>query len=224
MKLYSRLQAKDMKPIVEEAKKYGITLNAHTDYNIVTIPQALDMGVRNFEHFFTTIPSVLSFNKHYPLLDKKYGLQRRMNIDEFAAKMVYFFGYIKDNPELDSKMNKLFEKMAADKATISTALNVLATAAERSHTFSTFEFLPPRNKPMTNYSAKQKEELNKAFDAMLKYMKMAHDKGVKIRIGTDTRYGNKAFISELLLFSEAGFSSRRCSSNRHFERCGSNEN
>ena len=205
MKLYSRLKEDDMKPIVDEATKYGITLNAHVDNNVVTIPQAMNLGVRNFEHFFTLTPSILTFDKHYPLLDKKYGLERRGNIDTFAAKMVYYFGYIKDNPELDAKLNNLFEQMAAKDVTISTALNVLATAAERSYTFSTFEFLPPRNTPMTNYSKTQKEQLSKAFDAMMHYMKTAHEKGVKIRIGTDTRYGNKAFFSELMLFIEAGF-------------------
>ena len=205
MKLYSRLKKKDMKPIVEEAKKYGITLNAHVDNNVVTIPQAMDLGVRNFEHFFTVTPSILSFDKHYPILDKKFDLKRGMNIDEFAAKMVFYFEYIKDNPELDAKLNALFEKMAANNVNISTALNVLATAAKRSHTFSTFEFLPPRNTPMTNYSKTQKQNLNKAFDTMMKYMKAAHDKGVKLRIGSDTRYGAKAFFSELFLFHEAGF-------------------
>jgi len=205
MKLYSRLKKRDMKPIVEEAKKYGITLNAHVDNNVVTIPQAMDLGVRNFEHFFTVIPSILNFRENDPKLNKKFGLGGRWNIDKFAAKMVFYFKYIDDNPALKTKLTNLLERMAKEKVSISTALNVLATAAERSHTFSTFEFLPPRNKPQTDYSNIQKKQLNASFNTMMKYMKVAHDKGVKLRIGSDTRYGGKAFFSELMLFSEAGF-------------------
>lgn len=205
MKLYSRLKEKDMKPIVDEAKKYDITLNAHVDNNVVTIPQAMELGVRNFEHFFTVTPSILNFNKNYPQLNKKYSLKGNWNIDKFAANMVFFFGYIDEKPELKEKMLALFDKMAKENVTISTALNVLASSTDRAYTFSTFDNRPPRNTPNTNYSAEQNEQLKKAFDTMLKYMKTAHEKGVKLRIGTDTRYGGKAFISELMLLSEAGF-------------------
>ena len=205
MKLYSRLKLEDMTPIVDEAKNYDITLNAHVDNNVVTIPQAMDLGVRNFEHFFTITPSILNFDKTYPLLNKKYGLKGNWNIDKFAANMVFFFGYIDEEPALKAKMLALFDKMAKEKVTISTALNVLASSTDRAYTFSTFDNNPPRNAPNLNYNTQQKEQLKQAFDAMLKYMKTAQEKGVKLRIGTDTRYGGKAFISELMLLSEGGF-------------------
>ena len=40
----------------------------------------------------------------------------------------------------------------------------------------------------------------------MSYLKQAHTKGIKIRIGTDCREGGKALLSELLLLHEAGFS------------------
>jgi len=41
---------------------------------------------------------------------------------------------------------------------------------------------------------------------MLSYLKIAHDKGIPIRIGTDNREAGKSVISEFNLLSEAGFS------------------
>ncbi len=40
----------------------------------------------------------------------------------------------------------------------------------------------------------------------MRYLKTAHDLGVKITIGTDCRDGGKAALAEMLLFYEAGFS------------------
>ena len=62
MKLYSRLRMPEMKAIVEAVQKTNITLNAHVDNNVVTISEAMDLGVRNFEHFFTLTPSILAYN------------------------------------------------------------------------------------------------------------------------------------------------------------------
>ncbi len=205
MKLYWKLELEDMKNLVEEAKKNDIILNAHVDNNIVTIPQAMDLGVKNFEHFFTVIPSILNFEETNPKLNEKYGLDRRWNIDKFASNMAFYFGYIDDNPELEKKLLELFDRMAKENASISTAMNVLASSTGRAYSFSSFDRLPARTKPQTNYNETQKKQLNQAFKSMLKFMKVAHDIGVNIRIGSDTPYGGEAFISELLLFSEEGF-------------------
>lgn len=40
---------------------------------------------------------------------------------------------------------------------------------------------------------------------MMQYLKIAHEKGVTLRIGTDCKHGGKALLSEMMLLAEAGF-------------------
>ncbi len=205
MKLYRKLRKPDYEAMVDEAKKQGIIINSHVDNNVVTISEAMDYGVSNFEHFFTLTPSVLSYDEHWPKMNDLYGISMNSSIDEFAAQMVYFFGYIKANPEFETELNKLFDKMASEGATISSALNVLASSAGQSDFFTSFEYFPIRNAPMVSYSETQQKQLDEAYEAMMHYLKMAHDKGVSLRIGTDCRFGGRALLSELMLLHEAGF-------------------
>lgn len=205
MKLYRKLRKPDYEAMADEAKKQGVIINSHVDNNVVTISEAIDYGVLNFEHFFTLTPSILDYDTHWPLMNKHYGIKMCPSIDEFAAQMVYFFGYIKKHPEFESKLDALFDKMAAQGATISTAFNVLASSASQSDFFTSFEYFPIRKTPMVSYSDEQQKQLDEAYKDMMYYAKRAHNKGVKLRIGTDCRFGGRALLSELIQFHKAGF-------------------
>ena len=205
MKLYRKLRKPDMEAMADEAKKLGITINTHTDNNVVTIDDAMEMDILNFEHFFTVTPSILNYDEHWKAMNEKYGIQMNSSIDEFSAHMTYFFSYIKENPEFETKLEALFDRMAAKGASISTAINVLASSAEQTAFFTSFEYFPIRRKPMVSYSEEQQNQLKSAFEAMMFYVKKAHDKGVKIRIGTDCRFGGKAMLHELISLHKAGF-------------------
>lgn len=208
IKLYKMLRGTEMKAVVDEAKKHKIPVYAHTDLNVVTISQAMDLGVRNFEHFFTLVPSVLNMDELWPTVKEKYNLKDQGSIDEFSAKMIFFFQYIKDTPELSDQLDRLIEMMVRKNATISSTIHPLASAAGKNYpgSFSSFNSFPLRSSAfLPNYTAAKKQELKKAFDIMMQVLKKAHDKGVKIRIGTDCRYGGKALLSELMLMYEAHF-------------------
>ena len=204
MKLYRKLRKPDFEAMVDEAQKLDITINTHTDNNVVTIDEALDMGVQNFEHFFTLTPSILNYDVHWKSMNEKYGIQMSPSIDEFAAQMVFFFGYIKENPEFEEKLMGLFDRMAAKGASLSTAINVLASSAGKTDFFTSFEYFPIRRTPMVSYSEEQQRQLHDAFEAMMLYVKKAHEKGVKIRVGSDCRYGGRAMLHELLLLHNTG--------------------
>ncbi|WP_303316117.1 amidohydrolase family protein [Flavivirga abyssicola] len=209
IKLYSHLNIEDMKILVKEASKKGMKIFAHTDRNKVTIQEAMEVSVRNFEHFFTVVPSVLNLKTDGALMEKRFNLKPYDHIDDFAASMTFFFAYIKENAELDKKLLSLFDIMAKNEATISTTIHVLGAAAGKTSFFSSFNHFPIRNKPSyPDYTEAHKKELKKAFDIMMQYLKIAHDKGVSIRIGTDNREAGKSMASELVLLQEAGFSTK----------------
>ncbi|NER16548.1 amidohydrolase family protein [Spongiivirga citrea] len=206
MKFYRKLRKPDYEAMADEARKQGIIVNTHVDNNVVTIGEAMDYGISNFEHFFTLTPSILDYDTHWPAMNEQYGIRMTSSIDEFAAQMVFFFGYIKEHPEMEEELMALFDTMATKGASISTALNVVASSAGQSDFFTSFEYYPIRKIPMVNYTEEQQKALDDAYNAMMGYYRKAHDKGVKIRIGTDCRFGGRALLSELILLSKAGFS------------------
>lgn len=206
IKLYWKLEKPDMKNIIEEANNQNLGLYAHVDQNIVTIPEAMDLGVKHFEHFFTVTPGILEYDEHWRPMKDKFALPDGNHIDDFSAAMVYFFAYIKENPELEDRLIHLFERLSAAEGSISTAIHVLAAAAGKTDFFSSFNHFPIRTAAeLPDFSPEQKEGLANAFDNLMVYLKKAHEMGVKIRIGTDNREAGKAMLSELMLFSHAGF-------------------
>ena len=196
-----------MNAVVDEAGKAGLIPFGHIDNNIVTIQRAMDLGVRNFEHFFTLAISALKDDDAWAVVNAKYNMPRIRSTDEFAAAMSFFFGYVKDHPESHAKMEALLDRMAKEGASISTTIHILAATASKASFYSSIEYFPIRKRPhLPGCSSEQKSQIAPAFDSMMYYLKMAHDKGVKIRIGTDCRYGGKALLSELKLLHDAGFS------------------
>lgn len=208
IKLYSKLSIDDMAILVKEGKKENMNMYAHTEgIGKVTIPQAMEVGVKDFEHFFTVLPSVLDYKVHWDLMEKRFGLNPYNHIDDWSAYMLFFFQYIKENPELDKKLLNLLDQMAENNVTISTTIHVLAAAAEETSFFSSFDHFPIRDKPeFPDYTSQQKLDIKMALETMLSYLKIAHDKGIMIRIGTDNRQAGQSVISEFNLLSKAGFS------------------
>lgn len=208
VKLYKWLRKPEMKVVIDEAQKQNMKLFAHTDENVVIIQEAMDLGVNHFEHFFTLVPSVLNIGEYWPKVKQKYNLKDTGSIDEYGAKMIFFFDFIKSSPDLSKKLDTLLEEMAEENATISTALHPMASAAGMNYTgsFSSWNSFPMRRETfLPNYNDGNKRDLREAFKTMMQVLKDAHDKGVTIRIGTDCRYGGKAILSEMMLMYQAGF-------------------
>ena len=206
IKLYWRLRTPEMRAITQEALGRDVLMFGHIDVNIVSIQQAMELGVRNFEHFMTLPASIFIWSEHWRGLSEKYGMPGIGTMDEYAAMMVFFFQYIQDIPEFDASLNRLLDDMAQEGASISTTIHILGSSAERTFFFSSFEHFPERQTPiLPGYTPETRALLQGAFDTMMRYLKRAHDKGVMIRIGTDCKYGGKALLSEMMLLAEAEF-------------------
>ena len=208
IKLYSWLHRADIIIVLEEAEKLSLIPFGHIDRGEVEISEGIDLGLRNFEHFFTIINGVLNVDTHWEKLNKKYNLSGQVSsVDEWTAKMILYFDYVASSPELSNKVDILLDKIVSSESTLSTTIHPLASVADETNFFSTFEYFPPRNKAyFPSFTALNKDDLRSGIAAMMNFIKQAHDKGVKLRIGTDCRYGGKAMLNELLLLSEAGIS------------------
>ena len=203
LKLYWKLQRPEMEACIDEADARGLGMLAHVDNGIMTIQDTLELGVRHFEHFFTLASSCLDGREHEAAA--AYGLGRRYsNLDEWTARLSFYFDHIAATPELSEKLTGLLERMAERGATLSTALNIMAAAVERTPTFSAFEPLPRRSAPLHEFDEERSAAVDAAFDTVLATVKAAHDAGVTLRIGTDANNGGEALLAELSLLVEAG--------------------
>lgn len=202
IKLYWRLRKPEMEAVVEHANSLNMNMFAHIDNNVVSIDEALGLGIKNFEHASTISNSVFRFSDHgdslINIMQKHYpGIQAYM---PFALEK---FQFVEDHPELRRKRDELIIKMAKQEATISTTIHLFGSFCGRTYFNSFIESYYSNESP--ELSERQLYRLNKAFDTYIFYLKEAHKKGLKLRIGTDCKDGGKAILSEMLLLHEFGF-------------------
>jgi imidazolonepropionase-like amidohydrolase len=203
IKLYSRLRIPELTSVIKKANELKMNTCGHIQYQ-VSIDTALFYGLRNFEHFLTLQTSIIGVEDEYQKFNSEF--QKNFNTKSFIPPILEAFRYIDNKPELKEKMDKLIDNLAANKATLSTTTHVIASYTNRTY-FRTFIHTRLHTEDLPEILTEvQRKRLNEDFDIMMKYLKVAYDRGVKIRIGTDCPDGGKAAISEMLLFYEAGFS------------------
>lgn len=203
IKLYWRLRQPEMEAAIAEANALGMNIFAHSDNNIVPMRTVLDLGIKNFEHALTSyiaafLPSenddalTAIMKEHYP------------NTRATFPYLLEQIQFIEDSPKLKEKRDALLQRMVDKKVSLSTTIHLFGSIVKRTF-FNTYidNFYTDQNPDLSEY---QLERLNKGFDTFMGYIKDAHDRGLKLRLGTDCKEGGKAALSELLLLHEAGFS------------------
>ncbi|MCJ8165909.1 amidohydrolase family protein [Pontibacter sp. E15-1] len=203
IKLYWRLREPEMKAAVEKAKSLNMNMFAHIDNNVMSIDETLDMGVKNFEHASTISNDVFLFEEHGDSLNKIMQ-QHYPDIRAYMPYALEKIQYVEDSPELRDRREKLIQKMIDMDATLSTTIHLFGSFSGRTYFNSFLESYYSEENPELNEN--QIKRMNTAFDSYMAYIKEAHDKGLKLRIGTDSKDGGKAALSEMLLLYEAGIS------------------
>ena len=203
IKLYWRLREPEMKAAVETAKNLNMNMFAHIDNNLMSINETLDKGVRNFEHASTISNDVFLFQVHGDALNKIMQ-QHYPDMKAYMPYALEMIQYVEDSPELRDKREKLIQKMVDLDATLSTTIHLFGSFSGRTYFNSFLDSYYSEENPKLNEN--QLKRLNTAFDSYMSYIKAAHDKGLKLRIGTDSKDGGKAALSEMLLLYEAGIS------------------
>jgi len=161
--------------VIKEAKNRSMITFAHVDRGEVQISEGIDLGLRNFEHFFTVINGILDTEEHWIKLNQKYDLSNFNSADEWTANLLLYFNYIASNPDLSLRLEKLFEKISFSESSISTTIHALASIADETDFFSTFQTYPLRTKSyFPVYTQLQKEDLYNGFKAMMGFIKLAH--------------------------------------------------
>lgn len=203
IKLYWKLERPDLQAAVDEAEMLGIRPFAHIDNGFTSIQNSLDDEVRHFEHFFTLNRSVTDPDTLIEMIQAETNFVGQAGVDEWTLSLSLYHDMIERTPELRLIFDDLLDRLAAEGASVSTALNILAANAGQSDVYSGFDPYPPRLQPEIREGFVSKEYADRAFGSVMTQVRRAHERGVMLRIGTDASNGGAATLAELRLLAEA---------------------
>lgn len=204
VKLYWRLRDPELEAAYNKATELNMNIAGHIDQNVASMDKTLALGLRHYEHVHTMAMSVFQYRQHLgdfmPQFDRHFKDQPNAR---FFTFMLEVFRYVDANPELADALNSQIDQLAAHGASLSTTIHLFAEKC--GNTYFTIPPLSPED-DASGFNALQTNRCQENFKIMMSYVKKAHDRGVKLVLGTDSRQGGKAALSEMLLLKEAGFS------------------
>jgi hypothetical protein len=159
------------------------------------------LGLKDYEHVLTIALNEFKYKSEFKafkeLMDKHY--QDKEN-GVFFRFIMELFIHLDQNPD---RLTSLIRRLAKEDLSFSTSIHIFAEKFGLAY-FSNDPISPSED--TSNFSEKQMERCRKGFKILMKYVKIMHDNGIKLRIGTDCRNGGKALLSEMLILNQYGFS------------------
>jgi imidazolonepropionase-like amidohydrolase len=201
IKLYSRLRDAEFKAAFATADSLGMKVYGHVDNGVMVMDSTMAIGLTNYEHIFTIMRSLPFTQADWVKLDtwmeSFYGKGKLSSLS-FMEEVMNEAGFTFANklPAFDSLVGRLVDNHAS----ISTTIHLGAEKLGQAY------FSNPGNMPDPNWTPERVKRNADNFKAFMFLAKRAHDKGIKIRLGTDCPQGGKAALSEQLLLYEYGFS------------------
>lgn len=200
LKLYYRLQEPEFRAAYQTATKLGMRVYGHIgDFGpgYLTMPQALQIGLRNYEHLVTLANGVIVSTSEKEAVEKQFRA-RFERLDTEARVLEFFleqFRYIEEHKK--PEMAALIHQLAKHKASISTTIQRLYEQFE-----PTF-YTTPHDTALT---ADQRARCAENFAIFMKYVQQLAQAGVAIRLGSDDSDGGRVNVSELMLLAKYHFS------------------
>lgn len=201
IKLYWRLREPEFLAALEEARRLGMHVTGHVDFDVLGFEHALDLGLRSFEHGYTLGVGALTredylaaWREHLP---RWIGDRREGRF--YLGALEYFSLLGPDDPE----MARLIRRLAETGSTMAPTIHIFAQRlglapfeSERMGAFDDFRGLTPD----------QLEHARRGYHILADYMRRLHEAGVTLTIGTDWVDPGKAVLSEMWLLNRAGIS------------------
>lgn len=202
IKLYWGLRVPEFKGALYQAQALGMNVTGHVDQGVMTIGQALDLGLRNVEHIHTFPWSMLTASDFDPV---KAQLLRDLGVtfDHLPPTAPNFIA-----PELwaylgpeNARVLALIAKFKADDASLTPTLHVFAQRLGLTY----FESAPRDSTEDTSvWTTHQREQIVAGYRVMASYVKRMYDDGIRLNLGTDAHDPGRAALSEMLLLHDAG--------------------
>ena len=201
IKLYARTGPAEFRSAYKTADSLGMKVYGHIgDFtfnpNFITLPAALDIGLKNFEHLVTLADAVMTEEEYSIFTQQTRKIYGQPNSEIKALEWILEKIRFADTHKR-AELSALIAKLAKNKATFSTSIHLLY--AQFGNTF----FSGNADK---NITPEIDDRCRENFKIMMKYARLMQEKGIMLRIGTDTKNGGRALLSEMLLMCENGFS------------------
>ncbi len=201
IKLYWRLREPAFKGGLLEARRLGMNVTAHVDFNVVGADRALALGLRNFEHVLAWLPLALPQR----VVDSVYrDVAGRIRTADGQLPGFFYLAVPEEwnavganNPRLADFIGRLKQ---AD-ASVTPTLHVFAQRLGL--TWFTSPARDP-NEDASRFSNSDRARAIAGYRIMAAYVKRLHDAGVRLNVGTDTPDPGKSVLSEMLLLYDAG--------------------
>jgi imidazolonepropionase-like amidohydrolase len=200
LKLYYRLQEPEFRAAYQTAKALGMRVYGHigdAGPGYLNMNQALQIGLRNYEHLVTLANGVIVSTPEKEAVEKQFRA-RFARMDTEARVLEFFleqFRYIEEHKK--PEMAALIHQLAKHKASISTTIQRIYEQFE-----PTF-YTKPHD---TDLTAEQQARCEENFAIFMKYVQQLAQAGVDIRLGSDGPNGGKVNVSELMLLAKYHFS------------------
>jgi imidazolonepropionase-like amidohydrolase len=199
VKLYWRLRGSDFRAALDEALRLEMVPFAHVDRGVVTIGEALDAGLRHFEHAFTLGVEVLGGEQVMSIT--VHAIRDVLGGDRRGAWFMATTECFSRIGEGNASMRRLIGRLADEGATVTPTLHAVARplglgyAEERS--IGSFD-------DTSAWSEDQLERARNGYAVLESCVAAMHEAGVQLALGTDAIDPGAAALSELLLLHDAG--------------------
>jgi imidazolonepropionase-like amidohydrolase len=201
IKLYWRLREPECRSAFREASRLNMNVTTHIDQQIMTIGQALDLGVRNFEHIHTFALSVMrptEVDSLYQTMPGTLHITSGTVPGAFFLVVPEYWNHL--GPD-DPRVLDLIARFKADSASLTPTLHVFGERLGLAY------FEPPPFNAGANtsgFTAEQRQRSVAGYRIMASYVKRMYDAGVRLNVGTDTQEPGRSVLSEMLLLHDAG--------------------
>jgi len=201
IKLYWRLRPSAFHGALLEAQRLGMNVTAHIDQQVMTVDEAVDMGLRNVEHVHTLAISVMSreeLTAFYQSVPASLGVTSPQSPGFFYQFIPEFWNHLGPS---DPRVLALVTKLGADSVILTPTLHVFAGPLGLAY-FPVRSWRPQDD--ATALSPQQRAHAITGYRIMASYVKRMHDSGVRLAVGTDALDPGKSVLSEMLLLHDAG--------------------
>ncbi|MBC5993552.1 amidohydrolase family protein [Pontibacter sp. SD6] len=204
-KLYWRLREPEFAAAISRAKELGIQPFGHVDYKVLPLDKAIALGLKNIEHAYTIGVAAIDSSKyeyinswafvdHYPKAIKNNVVDGSF----FISRMELFNQLGPDQP----RMMELIQLLKENQVSVTPTIHLFAQR------FGLTYFTTPAKLPAYDYTeyltAEERNRCRQGYAIMGQYIKLMHEAGVQLNLGTDWDDPGKAALSEMLELNDIG--------------------
>lgn len=205
-KLYHGLSEAELAAGVDAARTHGLEPIAHLDQ--VSWTRAVEIGVRGLLHALPTSPDLLSEDQRAAYLaergmDARFAYQWFERVDLDGPEMTALYEAIREtgtSVDLTLQVNA----MMVDPGAFDRLFGPEAAAAIHPDTYAALRQFVVLS--LTGWTEEDRQRSIAAMETVYAFARRLHAEGVRLGVGTDGPGGGPAYLVELRLMEEAGFS------------------